>query len=167
MATFLIDAKDGDKFVTKNGLELTLYSAGKSMANAPYQFCLKSAETDEKHFYSNEGEYLQGKNPEMNLVGRGESEKEKHSEELQIGWETALKIFGWVTLVGCIIAFFILLGDRYLASFSWIPLVYGIIQIAPIMVFANISISLKEANILKKKILNEIKKVNEAKQEEK
>ena len=35
------------------------------------------------------------------------------------------------------------------------------------MVFANISISLKEANIIKKNILNEIKKSNENKPEEK
>ena len=174
MAVDLMNAKNGDIFLTKDGLSMSYYMAGNSVAYSPYKYCLKSEETGNRYFYSNEGEYFQGKDAKMNLVGFVKSEESKNrelqetiSEELSIGWEIVLKIFAWLTFVGCVITFFLLLGDRYLAGYSWIPLVYGIIQIAPIMVFANISISLKEANILKKNILNEIKKSNENKPEEK
>ena len=87
--------------------------------------------------------------------------------EVSIGWEIVLKVFGWITLVGCIIAFFVLLEDYYLDDMAWMPLVLGIVQIAPIMVFANISISLKKANALKQKILNEMKQMNKTQKETK
>ena len=61
--------------------------------------------------------------------------------------------------------FFVFLEDRYLDDMAWLPLVIGIIQIAPIMVFANISISLKEANALNKKVLEELKQMNNTQEE--
>ena len=61
MAIELINAKDGDKFEAKSGLKLTYYAEGRSLSHAPYHFCLKSDETGNKYFYSNEGEYFEGK----------------------------------------------------------------------------------------------------------
>lgn len=89
----------------------------------------------------------------------------KSSEpEVATGWEMALKVFGWITFIGCIWAFLVLLTNGE-EEISWLPLVIGIIQIAPNMVFANISISLKKANALKKKILNELKQINKIQEE--
>jgi hypothetical protein len=173
MTNYLIDAKDGDKFVAKNGLILIYCTEGKNLAYAPYQFCLKSEETGNTYFYSNEGEYYEGKDPEMNLVG-SECEISTNNgtitqvdQELETGWETALRVFSWLVFAGCFIAFFILLGNSYTVGIAFGVLAYGIIQLFPIMVFANISVSLKEANELKKKILKEIKQSNKQKEETK
>ena len=173
MVIELINAKDGDKFEAKSGLKLTYYAEGRSLSHAPYHFCLKSDETGNKYFYSNEGEYFEGKDPEMNLVG-AECEKSTNDgtntqveKELETGWETALRAFSWLVFAGCFIAFFILLGNSYTVGIAFGVLAYGIIQLFPIMVFANISVSLKKANALKKNILKEMKQLNKEQEETK
>lgn len=193
MAVNLSNIKHGDVFKTQNGEYMGYwFSEGFSK----YKHKLYNLKNEhETYWYSNEGECgdetTQGN---FNLVEKIEnlSEEEKAAIEkakkeavasqktadfqdaqsdddleVSIGWEIVLKVFGWITLVGCIIAFFVLLEDYYLDDMAWMPLVLGIVQIAPIMVFANISISLKKANALKQKILNEMKQMNKTQKETK
>lgn len=191
MAVNLSNVKEGDIFKTKSG-EYMGYLLSDSPIFGKYQHKLYNLKNKTQSlWYNNDGVCGdESKRDQFNLVEKIEqiSEEEKQlieeaknnqtqsesvsslegansiSDDLEIssGWESVLKVFGWITLVGCIVAFFILLGDYQLDNFAWIPLVYGIIQIAPIMVFANISVSLKEGNALKRKIFNEIKNANKS-----
>lgn len=170
MTIELKNAKNGDKFEAKNGLKMTYNAAEDNPFYAPYQFCLKSEETGTSYFYSNEGEYYKGENPEMNLVDyecTTPTEDKINTQvphEIERGWETVLKVISWFILFGCLFAFFRLIGeDHYYGNYygsAFIVLAVGIIQLVINSIFANISISLKEANALKKNILEEMKKMN-------
>ena len=150
---------------------------------------------NETYWYSNDGECgTEIKQEDFNLVEKINqlSEEEKLSIEnakntasvsqdvttsqtvastdmidVTYGWETALRAFSWLVFAGCFIAFFILLGNSYTVGIAFGILGYGVVQLFPIMVFANISVSLKEANELNKKILKEIKQSNKQKEETK
>lgn len=170
MAISLKDAKNGDIFVAKNGLILYMYNPGNSLAHAPYEFCLKSKETGYRYFYSNTGEYFEGKDPNMNLERSEEGtvtyinvedniEEKDNDVDVSGGWETILKIVGWIVFIGGFIACFVLVGIGAEET-CWIPIVPAILIPAPIMVFANMATSLKENNALNRQILEELKKLN-------
>lgn len=191
MAINLSKVKQGDVYKTQNG-EYMGYWFSESFSKYKHKLYNLKNES-ETYWYSNEGECGDdSKKGEFNLVEKVEkieslSEEEKllienakkeaiatqkttpsqstQSSNSIEGWAMVLKIFGWFTLLGCIVAFFVLLEDRYLDDMAWLPLVIGIILIAPIMVFANISISLKEANDLNKKVLEELKQMNNTQEE--
>ena len=188
MAVNLSNVKEGDIFKTKSG-EYMGYLLSDSPIFGKYQHKLYNLKNKTQFlWYNNDGVCGdESKRENFNLVEKIDqlSEEEmlliqsaKHSantennsnasnsnmtevtEELQIGWETALRAFSWLVFAGCLIAFFILLGNSYTVGIAFGVLAYGIIQLFPIMVFANISVSLKEANALKKKILKEMKQMN-------
>lgn len=171
MTIELKNAKNGDKFEAKNGLKMTYNTAEMNPSYAPYQFCLKSEETGVSYFYSNEGEYYKGENPEMNLVNY-ECTTTTEDKIIERGWETVLKVISWFILFGCCLFAFIRLteethyhsyyygSDNVSTGAAFIVLAVGIIQLVINSIFANISISLKEANALKKNILEEMKKLN-------
>ena len=173
MAISLKDAKSGDKFVAKNGLILIMYNPGNSLAHAPYKFCLITEETGYRYFYSNTGEYFEGKDPNMNLEGsvskegtvtdiNGENnieEEEDSDVDVSGGWETILKIVGWIVFIGGFIACFVLVGTGA-EEICWIPLLVGILIPAPLMVFANLATLLKKNNELNQQILKELKELN-------
>ena len=170
MAISLKDAKNGDKFVAKNGLILIMYNPGNNLAHAPYKFCLKSEETGYRYFYSNTGEYFEGKNPNMNLERSEEGtvtyinvenniEEKDNDVDVSGGWETILKIVGWIVFIGGFIACLALAGNDA-EEICWIPLLVGIFIPAPLMVFANLATLLKKNNELNRQILEELKKLN-------
>lgn len=171
MTIELKNAKNGDKFEAKNGLKMTYNTAEENPSYAPYQFCLKSEETGVSYFYSNEGEYYKGEDPEMNLVNyectitTEDKINTQVPHEIERGLETVLKVISWFILFGCLFAFFRLIEDGYYYGTAFIVLAVGIIQLVINSIFANISISLKEANALKKNILEEMKKMNSEKGE--
>ena len=74
-------------------------------------------------------------------------------------WALALKVLAWVVFVVCVVASIILFGE-YQADIAWIPLVYGVLQLVPTMVIANISANLKKSNQIQNAILGELKKQN-------
>ena len=175
MAISLKDAKSGDKFVAKNGLILLMYNPGNSLAHAPYKFCLIAEETGYRYFYSNTGEYFEGKDPNMNLEGsvskegtvtdiNGENNIEEENNDVDVsgGWETILKIVGWIVFIGGFIACLVFAGNDA-EEICWIPLLVGILIPAPLMVFANLATLLKKNNELNQQILKELKKLNEKK----
>ena len=195
MAVNLSNVKEGDIFKTKSG-EYMGYLLSDSPIFGKYQHKLYNLKNKTQFlWYNNDGVCGdESKRENFNLVEKIDqlSEEEmlliqsaKHSantennsnasnsnmtevtEELQIGWETALRAFSWLVFAGCLIAFFILLGNSYTVGIAFGVLAYGIIQLFPIMVFANISVSLKEANALKKKILKEMKQLNKEQEETK
>ena len=172
MAISLKDAKSGDKFVAKNGLILIMYNPGNSLAHAPYKFCLKSEETGYRYFYSNTGEYFEGKDPNMNLEGsvskegtvtdtNGENNIEEEDSDVDVsgGWETIVKIVGWIFFICGFIVCFVLVGIGA-EEICWIPLLVGILIPAPLMVFANLATLLKKNNELNQQILKELKELN-------
>ena len=188
MAINLSKVKQGDVFKTQNG-EYMGYWFSDSFSKYKHKLYNLKNES-ETYWYSNEGECGDdSKKGEFNLVEKIESlsEEEKllienakkeaiatqkttppqstQSSNSIEGWAMVLKVFGWFTLLGCIVAFFVFLEDRYLDDMAWLPLVIGNIQKAPIMVFAKISISLKEANALNMKVLEELKQMNNTQEE--
>ena len=84
---------------------------------------------------------------------------ENDSNDVPGGWETILKIVGWIVFIGGFIACLVLAGNGA-EEICWIPLLVGILIPAPIMVFANMATSLKENNALNRQILEELKKLN-------
>ena len=175
MAISLKDAKSGDKFVAKNGLILIMYNPGNSLAHAPYKFCLIAEGTGYRYFYSNTGEYFEGKDPNMNLEGsvskegtvtdiNGENNIEEENNDIDVsgGWETILKIVGWIVFIGGFIACLVFAGNDA-EEICWIPLLVGILIPAPLMVFANLATLLKKNNELNQQILKELKELNEKK----
>ena len=193
MAVNLSTAKQGDVFKTQSG-EYMGYWFSEGFSKYKHKlYNLKNE--NETYWYSNDGECgTEIKQEDFNLVEKIDqlSEEEKLSIEnakntasvsqdvttsqtvvssdmidVSYGWETALRAFSWLVFAGCFIAFFILLGNSYTVGIAFGILGYGVVQLFPIMVFANISVSLKEANELNKKILKEIKQSNKQKEETK
>ena len=193
MAVNLSTAKQGDVFKTQSG-EYMGYWFSEGFSKYKHKlYNLKNE--NETYWYSNDGECgTEIKQEDFNLVEKINqlSEEEKLSIEnakntasvsqdvttsqtvastdmidVTYGWETALRAFSWLVFAGCFIAFFILLGNSYTVGIAFGILGYGVVQLFPIMVFANISVSLKEANELNKKILKEIKQSNKQKEETK
>ena len=193
MAVNLSTAKQGDVFKTQSG-EYMGYWFSEGFSKYKHKlYNLKNE--NETYWYSNDGECgTEIKQEDFNLVEKINqlSEEEKLSIEnakntasvsqdvttsqtvastdmidVSYGWETALRAFSWLVFAGCFIAFFILLGNSYTLGIAFGILGYGVVQLFPIMVFANISVSLKEANELNKKILKEIKQSNKQKEETK
>ena len=155
MAINLSKVKQGDVFKTQNG-EYMGYWFSESFSKYKHKLYNLKNES-ETYWYSNEGECGDdSKKGEFNLVEKVEkieslSEEEKllienakkeaiaaqkttspqstQSSNSIEGWAIVLKVFGWFTLLGCIVAFFVLLEDRYLDDMAWLPLVIGIILI--------------------------------------
>ena len=195
MAVNLSNVKEGDIFKTKSG-EYMGYLLSDSPIFGKYQHKLYNLKNKTQYlWYNNDGVCGdESKRDQFNLVEKIDqlSEEEKLSIEnakntasvsqdvttsqtvassdmidVSYGWETALKAFSWLVFAGSFIAFFILLGNSYTVGIAFGILGYGVVQLFPIMVFANISVSLKEANELNKKILKEIKQSNKQKEETK
>ncbi|MEE1303256.1 MAG: hypothetical protein UHD64_10775 [Bacteroidales bacterium] len=172
MAIDLSTAKNGEAFVTEDGTSLNYYSIGNSYAYSPYIYCMKSAETGNRLFYSKEGIYMHSEHPGLNLVGCTRVVEEgvtpstplDSSNDIAIGWEMILKVVGWIFVIFGIIGGLILIGLDF-EEMCWYPFIVGILVPAPMMVFANISISLKEANVIQKNILKEIKQMNKKQDE--
>jgi hypothetical protein len=172
MAIDLSTAKNGETFVTEDGRSLNYHSIGNSYEYAPYIYCMKSAETGNRLFYSKEGIYMHSEYPGLNLVGCVVEEGVTpstpldSSNDIAMGWEMVLKVVGWTCFVFGILGGLILIGAD-LEEMCWFPFMVGILVPAPMMVFANISISLKEANLIQKNILKEMKQWNKEQEETK
>jgi hypothetical protein len=171
MAVNLSTAQSGDVFLTQGGRRLIYLAEKNDLSLTPYSYCLKCQNTGDSYYYSVDGIHSNHlsfpkynlacieKQVGVNILQNTNNLQNTTNLDSNDEWALALKVLAWVVFVVCVVASIILFGD-YQADIAWIPLVYGVLQLVPTMVIANISANLKKSNQIQNAILGELKKQN-------